>query len=246
MKKYCNMNFWYILMFPNLSFTGQLTTKRRFFWHWWIKKLQLTSEAATHTQNKHVWQSNNLGRSLFFHKITFNFQQNLSDFKECREDCIIIAYERIGRFGRIKVDFFFSSPSELWQCPCWDQYSAQPACSSRCGQDSPALSGSCRMVLLRLRTVALQGSAQPDHPVHSLTTQDTAEEETKRQHRFPLIVVLEIKVSTWISGSRSISYQKDIWLEGISGGRSHKVISGDQTCGLLLQHLKCSFYKIMW
>lgn len=73
-------------------------------------------------------------------------------------------------------------PSELWQCPCWDRYSAQPACSSRWGQGFPALSGSLRMVLLRLRIVALQASAQPDHSVHSLTTQDTAEgKETKHR-----------------------------------------------------------------
>lgn len=75
------------------------------------------------------------------------------------------------------------SPSELWQCPCFDQYSTQPACSSRCGQGWPPFSRSCRTVLLRLRTVALQGSAQPDHPVHSLTTQDTAEVQKDIQLR---------------------------------------------------------------
>ena len=73
----------------------------------------------------------------------------------------------------LEVDF--SSPSEFWQCPCWDQYSTQPACSSRWGQGLPALSGFWRTVLLLLRNVALQGSAHPDHCVHSPTTQGTAE-----------------------------------------------------------------------
>lgn len=66
-------------------------------------------------------------------------------------------------------------PSDLLHCRWWSQYSAQPACSSTCGQGSP----SCRTCLLLIRTVALQGSAQPGHALHSLTTQDTARKEDR-------------------------------------------------------------------
>lgn len=80
------------------------------------------------------------------------------------------------------------SLSELWQWPCSDQYSAQPACSSTRGHGGPAFSGSCWTVLKRRRTVALQGSAQPDHWDHSVTTQDTAGEGEGGGHRCSLQV----------------------------------------------------------
>lgn len=74
-----------------------------------------------------------------------------------------------------------SVPKECPQSwPCDEEYSMQPALSSRGGQGAPPFIGSCCTERLRTRVVGWQRPAQPLHGLHSPTKQGRAGKQNNR------------------------------------------------------------------